>query len=66
LENAASECPDKNAEYGRKRVNREIDPARVPSRDIELQNLNHRAKGQRPDAQNPLTPCIRQTKQGAR
>jgi hypothetical protein len=65
LENAASECPDKNAEYGRKRVNREIDPARVPSRDIELQNLNHRAKGQRPDAPNPLTPCIRQTKQGA-
>ena len=59
------ECPHKNAEYGRNCVNREIDPARMPSRDIKLHNVNHCAKDHRPNAQNPLAPCIRQTKQEA-
>jgi hypothetical protein len=69
LGGADPECPDKNAEYGCKRVNREIDQARMQSRDIELQNLNHRAIGHRPDAQNPLTPRLispRRSRSGGR
>lgn len=62
---AASECPHKNAEYGRKRVNREIDPTRMPSGDVKLQNFDYCAEAHRPNAQNPLAPCIRQTKQDA-
>ncbi len=65
FKSAISECPHKNADYGRHHINREIDPARMPSGDIKLHNLNYPAKSYRPNAQNPRAPCIRQTKQNS-
>jgi hypothetical protein len=41
LESADCQCPHKNADYGRDRIHREINPARMPSGDIKLQTLNH-------------------------
>jgi hypothetical protein len=64
-ESSASEGPHKNADQSRHRVHYEIDPARMPSRHIKLENLNYRAKDHSPNAQNPLASLVGQAKQNA-
>lgn len=65
LESAVPESPYTNAYYGRNRIDREINPARMPTGDIDLENLDYCAEDHYPNAQNPLAPWIRQTKQEA-
>jgi hypothetical protein len=57
--------PNKYTDHSSDRIHHKIDPARMPSGDIQLQNFDHRAEDYQPSAQNPLAPRVGQAKQNA-